>query len=258
MAVGCSRQGSADHYSNSHRRQEPQGGGGTGGIMRKGPWTEQEDVKLVWFVRLLGERRWDFLAKVSGMQRTGKSCRLRWVNYLQPGLKRGRMSPEEERLVVQLHAKWGNRWSRIAKTMPGRTDNEIKNYWRTHMRKANKQQRQLSSSSSTTTHLQPAPSQDDEQVLCCMDQPLLPLWNDVDIDADCWSSSIVIVAPAPMPASPLWDVAYYSDSLWGSGHQDDDYINILAMPPDRSSFFNLVPSLLASSMHFASTMLYYY
>ncbi|KAL5226542.1 hypothetical protein ABZP36_014807 [Zizania latifolia] len=170
----------------------------------------------------------------AGLQRTGKSCRLRWVNYLQPGLKRGRMSPEEERLVVQLHAKWGNRWSRIAKTMPGRTDNEIKNYWRTHMRKTNKQQQQRqassSSSSSSTTHLQPAPSQDDEQVLCCMDQLLLPLWNDVDIDADCWSSSIVNVAPAPapMPASPLWDVAYCSDSLWGSGHQDDDdYINML-------------------------------
>ncbi|KAG6527818.1 myb-related protein MYBAS1-like [Zingiber officinale] len=102
---------------------------------RKGPWTEQEDLQLVWFVRLFGERRWDFLAKVSGLNRTGKSCRLRWVNYLHPGLKHGRMTPQEERLVLQLHAKWGNRWSRIARKLPGRTDNEIKNYWRTLMRK---------------------------------------------------------------------------------------------------------------------------
>ncbi|KAG6479709.1 hypothetical protein ZIOFF_063179 [Zingiber officinale] len=102
---------------------------------RKGPWTEHEDLQLVWFVRLFGERRWDFLAEVSGLNRTGKSCRLRWVNYLHPGLKRGRMTPQEERLVLELHDKWGNRWSRIARKLPGRTDNEIKNYWRTLMRK---------------------------------------------------------------------------------------------------------------------------
>ncbi|XP_043699749.1 transcription factor MYB59-like [Telopea speciosissima] len=103
--------------------------------IRKGPWTEQEDVQLMCFVRLFGERRWDFIAKFSGLNRTGKSCRLRWVNYLHPGLKRGRMTPQEERTVLELHSRWGNRWSRIARRLPGRTDNEIKNYWRTHMRK---------------------------------------------------------------------------------------------------------------------------
>nr|GMD64469.1 transcription factor MYB48-like [Ipomoea batatas] len=61
---------------------------------RKGPWTEQEDVQLVFYVNLFGDRRWDFLAKVSGLKRTGKSCRLRWVNYLHPGLKRCKMTPQ--------------------------------------------------------------------------------------------------------------------------------------------------------------------
>ncbi|KAM3376233.1 transcription factor MYB48 [Capsicum galapagoense] len=103
--------------------------------MRKGPWTEQEDLQLAFYVNLFGDRRWDFLAKVSGLRRTGKSCRLRWVNYLHPGLKRGKMTPQEERLILELHSKWGNRWSKIAMKLPGRTDNEIKNYWRTHMRK---------------------------------------------------------------------------------------------------------------------------
>ncbi|KMT05319.1 hypothetical protein BVRB_7g174540 isoform B [Beta vulgaris subsp. vulgaris] len=89
-----------------------------------------------------------------GLKRTGKSCRLRWVNYLHPGLKRGKMTPHEEKLVLELHSQWGNRWSRIARRLPGRTDNEIKNYWRTHMRKKaqeKKQETSPSSSSSTST-----------------------------------------------------------------------------------------------------------
>ena len=75
------------------------------------------------------------------MSRSGKSCRLRWVNYLHPDLKRGKMTPQEERLVMEYHSKWGNRWSRIARKLPGRTDNEIKNYWRTHMRKVRAQEK---------------------------------------------------------------------------------------------------------------------
>ncbi|GMI97072.1 myb domain protein 48 [Hibiscus trionum] len=127
--------------------------------VRKGPWTEQEDLILNNLVHILGDRRWDFIAKVSGLNRTGKSCRLRWVNYLHPGLKRGKMTPQEERLVLELHAKWGNRWSRIARKLPGRTDNEIKNYWRTHMRKKAQEKKKAmsqslspSSSSSSNSH----------------------------------------------------------------------------------------------------------
>nr|XP_009792963.1 PREDICTED: transcription factor MYB48-like [Nicotiana sylvestris] len=119
--------------------------------IRRGPWTEQEDLQLVFYVKLFGDRRWDFLAKVSGLKRTGKSCRLRWVNYLNPDLKRGKMTPQEERLVLELHCKWGNRWSRIARKIPGRTDNEIKNYWRTHMRKKAQEQRKKATSISPSS-----------------------------------------------------------------------------------------------------------
>jgi myb proto-oncogene protein len=100
-----------------------------------------------------------------GLNRTGKSCRLRWVNYLHPGLKRGKMTPQEERLVLELHSKWGNRWSRIARKLPGRTDNEIKNYWRTHMRKKAQEKKKsttttTSNSSSSSSSSSPPPDHD--------------------------------------------------------------------------------------------------
>uniref|UniRef100_A0ACD5XLB1 Uncharacterized protein n=1 Tax=Avena sativa TaxID=4498 RepID=A0ACD5XLB1_AVESA len=70
-----------------------------------------------------------------GLQRCGKSCRLRWLNYLRPGIKRGNISGDEEELIVRLHGLLGNRWSLIAGRLPGRTDNEIKNYWNTTLSK---------------------------------------------------------------------------------------------------------------------------
>nr|GEX89792.1 transcription factor MYB59-like [Tanacetum cinerariifolium] len=116
-------------------------------MMRKGPWTEHEDFQLVFYVHMFGDRRWDFIANVSGLKRTGKSCRLRWVNYLNPDLKRGKLTPHEERLVLELHSKFGNRWSKIARRLPGRTDNEIKNYWRTHTRKEAQEKKKQTSQS---------------------------------------------------------------------------------------------------------------
>ncbi|XP_010439475.1 PREDICTED: myb-related protein 315-like [Camelina sativa] len=103
--------------------------------LKKGPWTSEEDQKLVDYIQKHGYGNWRTLPKNAGLQRCGKSCRLRWTNYLRPDIKRGRFSFEEEETIIQLHSFLGNKWSAIAARLPGRTDNEIKNFWNTHIRK---------------------------------------------------------------------------------------------------------------------------
>ncbi|WOL10250.1 transcription factor MYB108-like [Canna indica] len=140
--------------------------------LRRGPWTLEEDLVLMNYVAVHGEGRWNSLARcagelycpasivssfdlvlcklqmfliaanclvLAGLRRTGKSCRLRWLNYLRPDVRRGNITPEEQLLILELHSRWGNRWSKIAQHLPGRTDNEIKNYWRTRVQKHAKQ-----------------------------------------------------------------------------------------------------------------------
>ncbi|XP_065850428.1 transcription factor MYB1-like [Euphorbia lathyris] len=107
----------------------------TKAAVRKGTWSAMEDKILTDFIQLHGEGNWRTLPRNAGLERCGKSCRLRWVNYLKPGIKRGNISEDEEDLIIRMHNLLGNRWSLIAGRLPGRTDNEIKNYWNSYLRK---------------------------------------------------------------------------------------------------------------------------
>ncbi|PAN44795.1 hypothetical protein PAHAL_9G070600 [Panicum hallii] len=118
--------------------------------VKKGPWSPEEDAKLKSYIEQNGTGgNWIALPQKIGLKRCGKSCRLRWLNYLRPNIKHGGFSEEEDRIILSLYISIGSRWSIIAAQLPGRTDNDIKNYWNTRLKKklfgkqSRKDQRQL-------------------------------------------------------------------------------------------------------------------
>ncbi|CAN6450203.1 unnamed protein product [Victoria cruziana] len=130
--------------------------------VKKGPWSPEEDAKLRAYIEQYGTGgNWIALPQKIGLKRCGKSCRLRWLNYLRPNIKHGGFSEEEDNIICSLYISIGSRWSIIAAQLPGRTDNDIKNYWNTRLKKKLLGKRKDSQARRLSSAMNQDPKEDD-------------------------------------------------------------------------------------------------
>ncbi|KAG5227271.1 transcription factor MYB [Salix suchowensis] len=182
--------------------------------VRKGAWTEEEDIILRKCVEKYGEGRWHQIPSKAGLNRCRKSCRMRWLNYLKPSIKRGQFSVDEVDMIIRLHKLLGNRWSLIAGRLSGRTANDVKNYWNKILRKKvfsstdEAQSKPEAKSTAKDNIIKPQPRKLIN--LCWLRRESTPLFNGVSRHGN------DLGKPRCTPASPPADYYEVESLLWES------------------------------------------
>ncbi|CAN1248589.1 Transcription factor MYB60 [Linum perenne] len=212
--------------------------------VKKGPWTPEEDILLVSYIQEHGPGNWRAVPTNTGLLRCSKSCRLRWTNYLRPGIKRGNFTDHEEKMIIHLQALLGNRWAAIASYLPERTDNDIKNYWNTHLRKKLSMAEQInpsSSSSSTTTAADETPSAEVVSVYASNAENIARLLKDWGRNRNDYSAESILSEPSQISssASPNSLPDHAMDSLLGFG--SGSFYTGCSSAEIYSSTFNATP-----------------
>nr|WNP90931.1 MYB transcription factor [Lilium pumilum] len=195
--------------------------------VKKGPWTPEEDITLVSYIQEHGPGNWRAVPTITGLMRCSKSCRLRWTNYLRPGIKRGDFTDQEEKLIIHLQALLGNRWAAIASYLPERTDNDIKNYWNTHLKKKLKRTQTGVTIDDTPTSRsqQPSKGQWERRLQTDINTAKRALYEAIAIDIPNSPPSILPYPQLPPPsttyASSTENIARLLEGwMGGSGKQD--------------------------------------